>query len=123
VVSPAPTSPDGSSVVALDPEGHVILVHPDGRPPERLSALAEGQFVVTWLDATHMLVRLGTTTPARLAELDLTNGHLTPWHDVPPPSSLGEVTVNRILLTPDRRTFVYSVSQNMGDLYLVTGLR
>jgi serine/threonine protein kinase len=116
-------SPDGGRVATAGPRGLVTLYALDGASPRELPDTF-GVTPVHWTDDGHALyVRTAPRTPAVLERLDLRTGRREPSMQLMPDDPDGVNTVFEPLFTPGGRLYVYSYNRNLGDIYLITGLR
>jgi Tol biopolymer transport system component len=130
-----PVSPEGQCVEATSPDGRVMVVRDSGRlllysidggpprvapgPPETADPL-----VVTTDGRTVFLRETDEAAgyAARIIRRDLVTGRREPWKELHPADQAGIVGM-RTVVSPDGRTFVYSVTRSLSSLYLVEGLR
>jgi hypothetical protein len=57
-----------------------------------------------------------------VTRLDRESGKRTPWMSLSVPDPAG-VSVKNLLLTPDARSYAYTYSRRLDDLYLAKGLK
>jgi hypothetical protein len=55
--------------------------------------------------------------------IDLATGERQPWKELTPGDPAGAYTVGGVYLTPDGKSYVYSVVSSLGELYLAEGVR
>jgi len=123
-----PISPDGTWVVArrLEPGAPFELYPVAGGEPRRVAGLQPGETPLGWSgDGRSLFVRLAEAgrSPAQLVRLDLASGRREPWLTLAPPDAAGVPRISDIVLSGDGRGYVYTYARNLGDLYLVEGLR
>jgi DNA-binding winged helix-turn-helix (wHTH) protein len=114
-------APDGSAIVARCDSA--LCVYPlDGSPARRI-ADSEKLVPVGWEGLGAVIARDSSMIPARLHRLDLASGRRTPWRDLAPHDPAGVRRVNSVSIAADGRTYAYSYTRQVSDLYSVTGLR
>jgi hypothetical protein len=64
-----------------------------------------------------------TGLPTVVSLLDITTGKRKVWKQIVPADAAGVDNVGNILFTPNMKSYVYSYSRVLSDLYLVEGLR
>jgi hypothetical protein len=61
--------------------------------------------------------------PSVVSLLDIASGKRKLWKTVVPADPAGVDNVGNYIITPDGRSYVYSYSRSLSDLYLVEGLK
>ncbi len=121
-------SPDGRWVAAgTDRRTAAHALYPlEGGETRPIAGLQPGQEPLRF-DGTgsHLFVRIdgGAEPSARIARLDLRTGKQEPWLEIRPPDVAGVLSIFVVYLTPDGRSYVYSLPRRLSSLYLVEGLR
>jgi len=117
-------SPDGQFVVGIGPDQKGYLFSPGGRDPQILAGLEAGDVPISWSeDARFIYLYRAGEVPAKVYRLEVTSGKKSVWKDIAPLDPAGVSTIGPILMTPDGKTYVYGFHRQLGDLYLVEGLR
>ena len=62
-------------------------------------------------------------SPARVFRLDLETGTRVLWKELLPEDSAGVVTVARVHVTPDGRSYAYTYERELSDLYIGEALK
>ena len=120
----SPISPDGSLSAVLDADGKVFLCPTDGGSLKPLANLERGEFPIQWSeDSRFLYTHRGGELPARVWRYELATGRKELFKELSPADPAGVASIETILLTPDGRSYVYSYSHNLSDLYIVDGLR
>ena len=120
----SPISPDGSLSAVLDADGQVFLCPTDGGSPKPLVNLEKGEFPIQWSeDSRFLYTHRGGELPAKVWRYELATGRKELFKEIFPADPAGVATIEAILLTPDGRSYVYSYTHNLSDLYIVEGLR
>lgn len=114
-------APDGSTIAARCEDA--LCVYPLAGGPARPIAESEKMQPVGW-DTTRVLItRDASAIPARLHRFDLATGRHAPWRDLAPHDPAGVRRVNSVSIAADGRSYAYSYSRQVSDLYAVSGLR
>ncbi len=116
----SPVSPDGRSVVGFR-EGRAWVYPIDGGGEGRaVSGVASGDRVIQWsTDSRSVYVYSPQVRPLKLFLVDFETGQKRLWKELALDESAGFV---RVRVTPDGRSYVYSTSVTLSELYLVEGL-
>jgi Tol biopolymer transport system component len=121
-----PVSPDGRSVVAIDPDGVPAIYSLQGGEPTPVPGLNELDLPLVWTpDGRALIVVRYEGTPPRLERVDIVDvasGRTRPWQGLGRalPSFFGQT---RLLVTPDGGSYAYGYLRSMSDLYLSSPLR
>jgi eukaryotic-like serine/threonine-protein kinase len=114
-------APDGSAIVARCQAA--LCVYPlDGGAARRIGD-SEKLTAVGWDGPGAVIARDGSMIPARLHRLDLARGRRTLWRELAPHDPAGVRRVNAVSIAADGRSYAYSYTRQVSDLYSVTGLR
>jgi hypothetical protein len=120
---PAAISPDGKLVATLGPGSRLFLVSTEGGEPRELAGLGPA-VPIRWLpDGQSLYVRLRRDAAGRVYRLDPWTGERELWRELLPPDPAGIARVGAIRLSADGRSYAYSYSRQLVDLFLVSGLR
>jgi eukaryotic-like serine/threonine-protein kinase len=119
----SPVSPQGDRVAAIDRDRRIVIL-PLFRQ-DVLRPIAEpGEIPIRWsADGRSLFVFREGELPGRVFKLDLDRNRKDPIADLRPEDLAGLRNLTSVVASADGRTFVYSYSQNLSDLYLATGLR
>ena len=117
-------SPDGRFYLAAGPDRMISSYPVDGGEPTHIASLAPSDIPVRWsADGRSIFVYRFGDLPARIDRLNVATGTREPWKTIMPSDPGGIVDVRSMQLTPDGKSYAYSFSRMMADLYLVEGLR
>jgi hypothetical protein len=123
-------SPDGRSVVVSAAGEGVVLYPVDGGPARTLRGGATGDRPLRWSsDGRSLYVRRGISVPgaggipAWIDRIETETGIRQPWKDLMPGDLAGVPGIERVLVSPDGKSYAYSFESVIGSLYLVDGLR
>jgi hypothetical protein len=102
----------------------------DGRPAEAVPFLNSDDFPVTFSpDGRHLYIyrynlAVGALdVPAKVYKVDMATGKRSLWRELAPADPLGVRAISHIWVTPDAASYAYTAVRNLGELYLVSGLR
>jgi len=116
-------SQDGKNIAALDPEGKPIVYHVDGSAPTQLPNTEDGDEPVQWsLDGKSILVGR-SEIPNRVYLLDLATGQRKLFISTAPPDPTGLMDSSPPGFSQDLKSYVYSYTRILSDLYVVDGLK
>jgi Tol biopolymer transport system component len=115
-------SPDGSTLVALDPDQRTVLVPSIGGTPRPVPGLKGSESPIKWTADGRSLLVFAQELPARVFRLDLETARRSLWKEISPPDTAGVQIINAFKITPDELGYAYSYDRRLSDLYLVEGL-
>ena len=117
-------SPDGRLVAAVGPDRRLYLYPIAGGEPTPIPGVVPGDVVGGWRqDGRSLFVRRRGEVPLRIMTLDLATGRKDLWKELMPADPAGVSTIAPVLITPDEKSYVYSYTRTLGDLYVVDGLK
>jgi dipeptidyl aminopeptidase/acylaminoacyl peptidase len=117
------STPDGRFVVGAIAGARQFLFPVDGGAPVPLTATAPGDLPLQWSDDGRMLyVRRARAWPPVVDRITISNGHRETWKTIKPADPVGVDTVERILVTPDGKTYCHDYIRLLSDLFVVEGL-
>jgi hypothetical protein len=117
-------SPD-EKMFAATGEGGQIALHPvDGGEPKVLPGAPKGTVPLQWSpDGKFLFVYQRESLPAKILRLDLSTQKLEPWKELSPGDATGIVRVPNVDLGQDGRSYVYTYSRRLSELYLADELK
>jgi eukaryotic-like serine/threonine-protein kinase len=117
-------SPDGKLVQGFGPDGKRWLFPVEGGEPRPIPGLALGESIDGWSEDGHSIyVHNFAGLPCVISRVDLATGKRTVWKQIVPADAAGVDSAGSILLTPDAKSYVYSYTRTLSDLYVVEGLK
>jgi Tol biopolymer transport system component len=116
-------SPDGSRFVTSD--GKRLVIHSlDGGPPRGVPREHAQLILVRWsADGRAAFAYRAGELPGHLYRIDLATGGEQVVRTLQPPDAAGVWRIHPVVVTPDGRSWAYTVSQTLSDLYVYSGLR
>jgi Tol biopolymer transport system component len=98
-------SPDGSALVAFDPEGRAVLLNLDGAGPRPIPGFESGDRIIRWTsDGRGLFVVASGRIPAPIFQVDLRTGQRTLWKELAPRGRAGFTSQPWVIMTPDGRS-------------------
>jgi Tol biopolymer transport system component len=117
-------STDGRFVTALAPDTGTTIYPVDGGAPRPLTGAEPGEWPIAWsADGRSIYVYRRREAPARVFRIDVATGKRELWKTIAPADSSGLLSVHRIFMTADARSYVYSFERVLNNLSVVEGLR
>ena len=124
LLPPPVISADGRRIlVSINQKAMVLDV--DGGDPQPVSAIEPGETPIAWSrDGQSALVTSSRDDMAQtLNRINLKTGVRTMWKVLAPGDPAGVVELFNIRISADERSYAYSYTRQLGELYLVEGLR
>ena len=118
------TSHDGGRVVVTPADGPVAAFDIDGKGPFSLAGIEPGDLVLGFAeDAEHIYVQGATAIPSPIFKVNIKTGTRELWLELAPADAAGVFTVDRVRITPDGRSYIYSNKREVSSLTYVNGLQ
>jgi DNA-binding SARP family transcriptional activator len=113
-------SPDGRSIVLMNPDEQVCLYPLVGGPARLLGNLGRDARLVSWTQTGDAFyVTITDTPPVIVWRCDVATGALTEWMTLAP-RDVGPVDlVRRLRMTEDGRSYAYAFRRESSDLYVL----
>jgi sugar lactone lactonase YvrE len=132
--APQPVTPEGTFAVGVPPQGQQVAaasataglaLYPlAGGAPAPVGGSEQGDRPAGWsADGRSLWVFRRGEVPARIHRVDLATGRREAFRTVSPADPAGVFSVTNFLITPDGRSYAYSFSRVLSDLYVVEGVR
>jgi eukaryotic-like serine/threonine-protein kinase len=115
---------DGTTLLAWDEESNAFLYPLSGGTPKPLPFLTREYNAITFSsDGRSLYVTRRNEMPPKVWRVDLANGRIVLWRELPfiDPAGTTSVIIERI--TPDGKWMAYSVFRSLTELYLAEGLK
>jgi hypothetical protein len=117
-------SPDGKEVIGLGSDGKTYLFPIDGGEPRIVPGLEPDDRTAGFSgDGASICVHNLAGLPTVVSLVDIATGKRKVWKQIVPADAAGVDNVGNILFTPDMKSYVYSYTRDLSDLYLVEGLK
>jgi eukaryotic-like serine/threonine-protein kinase len=121
---PHAVSPDGKWIVARDIVNNKwVLVPADGGQTRPIPGAEPNDIPIQWTPDGRSLYMAQFGNPAKIFRLDIATGKRELWKVLTPADPSGVQGIGPIHITPDGKSYVYSVYRDLTDLYLVKGLK
>src|SRR5262249_53573684 len=120
---PRTVSPDGKFVAAQGPDRRIYLYPLAGGEPTSLTGLSNVEIPTRWRDLRSLYVFRRGELPAKVYLFDIPTGHKELWKELVPADASGVVDVPSICPTADGRSYVYSYTRVLSNLFLVEGVK
>lgn len=117
-------SPDGEYTILTNAENRLALYKISDGTSSPLKNLDDEFYLVRWAgDGENLFVWQRGEIPAIVYKYNLATGNKEKWLELIPKDPLGVYQIASIKLTPDGRTYAYSYSRELSDLYLMEDLK
>jgi Tol biopolymer transport system component/predicted Ser/Thr protein kinase len=116
-------APDGRYIPARGPDGKAYLYPIEGGEPSPLPGWDPLDVASGWSVDGRLRVYKRGDLPLRVYLLDLRTGQKELWKSLMPGDSAGVADLGPVLATLDGKTYVYTYTRILSDLYLVDGLK
>ncbi len=115
---------DGKYVSGLAPDGTHALYPIDGGDPRPIPGMQPGEVIDAFSDDHKtFFVHNFAGLPATVYRIDLTTGQRTVWKVLVPADAAGVDSIGGVSITPDEKSYVYTYTRQLSDLYEVEGLK
>ena len=119
-----PLSPDGKSVIALDPEGKFYLYLTDSDSRQPAPGTQPGDVPLRWGDDGHSIfVTQAGEIPAKVYRLDFNTQSRRLVAELTVPDRTGLTGIRYIQIAPDGKSYAYTFSRFLTELYLIEDLK
>jgi len=117
-------SPDGKLVNGGGPGEKQYFYPIEGGDPILVPGLQPNEYVLTWVvDGRSFLVQNFAGLPGVITRVDFPSGKRTTWKQTVPADAAGVDAMDTTYFAPDLKSYVYSYSRVLSDLYVVEGLK
>jgi serine/threonine protein kinase/Tol biopolymer transport system component len=117
-------SPDGKLVYARNiSSGEWVMFSVDGGKAQPIPGTDKNDSIVQWTPDGKSLYLADYGNPAKVFKLNLATGKRELWKELMPSDPSGVAGIAPLHITPDSKSYVYSLYRDLCDLYLVKGLR
>ena len=119
-----PISPDGTSIIALDPDGK-LYVYPTAGGERRLVPGTEpGEIPLRWCADGHAIfVAQPGKIPTRVYRLDITTMSRNLVAELSVPDRTGLTGIRFVQIAPDGKSYAFAYCRFLTELYTIEGLK
>jgi eukaryotic-like serine/threonine-protein kinase len=123
LMSPLVVSPDGRRVL-VSINDKPLMLSVDGGEALPVNAIEAGEAPVAWsADGQSVLVSRGRDQSRIVSRVNLKTGTRVAWKTLAPADLAGVRRLTGLHISADEKSYAYSYTQELGELYLVEGLR
>jgi eukaryotic-like serine/threonine-protein kinase len=118
-------SSDSRSVIAQGPDGKIAYYPLEGGPPREIPGTSAEDVACQLSTDGQFLYITGRKAelPTKVYRLNVTTGRRELWKEFTPLDTAGIDKVGPVHPTPDGKSYAYSYSRTLSDLYLVEGAK
>jgi eukaryotic-like serine/threonine-protein kinase len=117
-------SPDGMRIAAIAPDRRIAIYSVEPREPVAVPGIAADELPIGWTqDGRSLYVTTAFGVPARVDLVDVETGRRTLWKTIEAPDPAGIHRMWPFFISEDGQSYVYSYRREVGDLFLVEGLK
>lgn len=121
--SGAIVSPDGQRVLATI-NGKSLMLNINGGEPVPVPSIEDGEQPVAWsADGQSVLVSRTRDQSRTVSRVNLKTGARAVWKTIAPADLAGVLRLLGLHVSSDERSYAYSYTRELGELYLVEGIR
>lgn len=119
-----PISPDGTSIIALDPDGTLCIYPINGGERRPVPGAAAGEIPLRWGGDGHSIfVTEPGKIPARVFRVDMTTTSRKLVAELSVPDRTGLTGIRFIQIAADGRSYAYAYCRFLTELYTIEGLK
>ena len=116
-------SPDGKLVAAIGADRKGVLFPIGGGASRPISGIVDGEFPLRFGEDGRSLYVWKRELPARVYRVDLETGNRELWKELMPVDPGGVERISNVVVTPDAKSYAYTFSRLLSDLFVVEGLK
>jgi hypothetical protein len=116
-------SADQKRVAAVGPEGLIVVYSVDGGEPIKVPGVSAMERPLYWLPDGKSLLTARNETPNEVYEVEVSTGRRKPFRTVPVPDGMQPEDLGTPLFSADFKSYAYSYTRIVSDLYVVEGLK
>jgi hypothetical protein len=130
--APRPLTPEGFGLGSASPDGKWAAVGSHGKTylfpieggePRLVPGLTSEDSAVSFDDTGRALLVARGDFPTEVFRLDIATGRREKLGQINPSDRTGADGMSSVVLTPDGKTYAYTIQRRLSTLYVVTGLR
>jgi serine/threonine protein kinase/WD40 repeat protein len=116
-------SPDGKAVAAIGSDRRGMIFPIAGGQTRTISGIVDGEFPLRFGEDGRSLYVWKRELPARVYRVDLETGNRELWKELMPVDPGGVERISNVVITPDAKSYAYTYSRLLSDLFVVEGLK
>jgi eukaryotic-like serine/threonine-protein kinase len=117
-------TPDGKFVMVSGQDGLGTLFPTSGGNPQPARGMAAGEEIDSFSkDGKYLFVHNFAGIPCVITRIEVATGKRSVWKQVVPADSAGVDAIGGIVIASDGKSYVYSYTRQLADLYEVEGLK
>jgi eukaryotic-like serine/threonine-protein kinase len=118
-------SPDGTAVAVTGADGTISILGADGvRPPRPVPGQIKEEQLIGWsADGAFLYSYRFGDLPGKIYRIEIGTGKREVWKEVMPADPAGNWRIHPVRVAPDGRSYAYSYSRRLSDLYVFEGLK
>jgi len=116
-------SPDGKLVAAIGPDHKGVLFPLDGGESRPIAGIVNGEFPLRFAADGKSIFVWKRDLPARVYTVGLETGKHELWKELMPLDPSGVERISNVVVTPDGKSYAYTYSRLLSDLFVVEGLK
>ncbi len=94
-----------------------------GGSPSLIAGLADGEYPLRFTPDGRTLYVWKRDVPAHVYTIDVASGRRELWKDLMPLDPAGIERISNVVVTPDGKSYAYTYSRLLSDLFVVEGLK
>jgi Tol biopolymer transport system component len=94
-----------------------------GGSPSPIPGLADGEYPLRFTPDGRTLYVWKRDVPAHVYAIDVASGRRELWKDLMPLDPAGIERISNVVVTPDGKSYAYTYSRQLSDLFVVEGLK
>ena len=111
-------------MIGLGTDGNPSIFRVDRGEPRAIPGLDRRDRTAGFTGDDHSIYVYNTAgLPSNVSVLDITTGKRKLWKTIVPADPAGVDSIGNFIFTPNGKSYVYSYSRSLSDLYLVEGLK
>jgi hypothetical protein len=119
-----PISPNGELVFANGPDGRLYLYAVESGQPRLLPGATADDRPLQWTaDGRGVYVMARNGLAFSISRLEVATGRRALWKEIVPSDPAGFQNIWSFFISADEKSYAYSYSRTLADLYLVSGLK
>jgi Tol biopolymer transport system component len=118
-----PISLDGKWIAMLDNQERALLFPVTGGSSRWLPGVTSDDAIAGWSGDGRSIYTYQPSAPVRVFRVNIVTGARELWKVIAPSDSAGIHGITSLLVTPDGRSYAYSYTRYLSELFVVDGLK